>query len=159
MSVNGDDVVYFDGTVNVVENTVITCVIASVAVTGVAVLVVKSLNVPCVAVMVAGIPTPVGDISVTTRWFVGTDTLIYEIVPGKFSEVKFRQPPNVTGPLPIGFPPVLNDPVWVAPDDTVCNVIVITDEGVLVCATVRRYAVFKATDIVAGSLVVFNQLQ
>ena len=135
---NGADVVYLAGTVNVVENTVIVCVIASVAVTGAALLVVKSLKVPCVAVMVAGIPTLVGDISVTTRWLVGTETFTYEIVPMKLSAVVARQPPIVTGPRPIVLPPVLNDPVCVVLAEMASNVIVINDDGLLVCATVSR---------------------
>lgn len=49
-------------------------------------------------------------------------------------------------------------PFGVAPDEIVCRVIVINEDGLLVCATVNRYEVFSATDIVPGSLVVFIQL-
>lgn len=65
----------------------------------------------------------------------------------------------VTGPFPMGLLPVLNDPVCVALVAMVSNVIVISADGLLLCATVSRYAVFNATDMVAGSLVVFAQLQ
>ena len=54
--------------------------------------------------------------------------------------------------------PVLNEPVCVAPEDTVRSVIVIVDVA-LDCATVKTYGVFNATVIVPGSLVVANQLQ
>ena len=138
MSVNGADVVYLDGTVNVVENAVVARFIVSEAVVGAAAFVVKSLNVPCVAVMVAGIPAAVDEMSVTTRWLVGTETFTYEIVPEKFSEPVFRQPPIVTGPFPMIFPPVLNDPVCVVLAEMASNVIVINDDGLLVCATVSR---------------------
>jgi hypothetical protein len=43
--------------------------------------------------------------------------------------------------------------------EIVTSVIVINDDGLLLCATASRYGVFNATDMVAGSLVVFAQLQ
>ena len=80
------------------------------------------------------------------------------MVPGKFSPAVERQPPIVTGPRPIGFPPVPNDPVCVAPDETVRSVNVMIDVA-LDCDAVRTYGVLVATEIVAGSDVVFAQLQ
>ena len=58
----------------------------------------------------------------------------------------------------MGLLAVLNDPVCVALVAIASSVIVINDDGLLVCATVSRYAVFNATEMVAGSLVVFAQL-
>ena len=73
------------------------------------------------------------------------------MVPIKFSPVVFCHPPMVTGPFPSTFAPLLNEPVWVAPVDTVLSVSVIVP---LLCEAVNTYAVFKFTEIVAGSLVV-----
>ena len=73
------------------------------------------------------------------------------MVPGKISPVMFCHPPIVTGPFPITFAPLLNEPVWIAPVDTVLSVSVIVPE---LCAAVKTYAVFKFTEIVDGSVVV-----
>ena len=78
------------------------------------------------------------------------------MVPGKFSEFGICQPPIVTGPFPITFAPTLNEPVWIAPFDTVLSVSVIVPE---LCAAVNTYAVFKLTAIVDGSAVVLTHDQ
>ena len=75
----------------------------------------KSNEVSCIAVTVAGVPASVAEEIVTTRWFVGTPTFTYEMVPGKFSPAKFCQPPTVTGPLPITFAPTLNNELYDEP--------------------------------------------
>ena len=72
------------------------------------------------------------------------------MVPGKFSDPSSCHPPIVTGPFPSTFAPLLNEPVWVAPVDTVLSVSVIVPE---LCDAVNTYAVFNSTEIVAGSLV------
>jgi hypothetical protein len=45
----------------------------------------KSNEESCIAVTVAGLPASVAEEIVTTRWFVGTLTFTYEMVPGKYS--------------------------------------------------------------------------
>ena len=71
----------------------------------------KSNDEACIAVTVAGAPTSVPEEIVTTRWFVGTLTFTYDMVPGNCSTPVLIQLPMVTGPLPITFAPTLNDPV------------------------------------------------
>ena len=93
----------------------------------------KSSEVSCIADTVAGVPS-VPEENVTTRWFVGTLTFTYDMVPGKCSVPVLIQLPMVTGPLPITFAPTLNDPVCVAPVETVRSVSVIVPE---LCATVN----------------------
>ena len=68
----------------------------------------KSNELSCIAVTVAGVPASVAEENVTTRWFVGTLTFTYEMVPGKYSTPVLIQLPMVTGPLPIAFEPTLN---------------------------------------------------
>jgi hypothetical protein len=88
VNVNGRSPKNFDGTVNVVEKTVGVRLIVIDAVFNV---IPYSLNAPCVAVNVRG-PTPppppaaaVVVLIVAMRRFVGTLTVTYAIVPGKFS--------------------------------------------------------------------------
>ena len=72
MSGNGESpYTLFAGTENTVENTVGVSVVVNDAVF---VFAPKSRNVACVAVIVAGVPTPVLDTSVTIRGNVGTLT-------------------------------------------------------------------------------------
>jgi hypothetical protein len=74
----------------------------------------KSKELSCIAVTVAGVPS-VPEENVTTRWFVGTLTFTYEMVPGKYSTPVLIQLPIVTGPLPITFAPTANDELYDEP--------------------------------------------